>query len=176
MRMERVGALVFLVALGCGCAGEADRGAERSSEPVQPGPEQVAREFLAQLERNDAKAALALVAVNEQIPPEAVASMTEDLERIAGLASGGTWHTSIVEHRQDGVAAVVIANEDLKEAKPTTDYDPWYLLKTSQGWRLLPTLTSHEVAHAFVDEKSFAPFERLSQWFETRKAELKAHK
>jgi hypothetical protein len=144
--------------------------------PEPPGPEEIARRFLQSLERNEPQSAWELVAVNEGIPAEIQEGERRDLEEAAKLASSGSWHTTVVESRQDGCAAVVIVIEDLKRGQKATDYDPWYLVRTTAGWRILPMLTNHEVANAFVTEQDFASFEKLATWFEVRKSELMSPK
>jgi len=129
--------------------------------------------FLEHLHAGRPADAFRMCAVNEKMPKAFLEDEQEDLRKLSEELTAGTWHISFVEVHVEGPGAVGVVNEDIKNGKPSIDYDPIYLVCLEGKWWIVPGVYNYRAASVLLPEKEYAVFDRLKKWFKKRKRELK---
>jgi hypothetical protein len=138
----------------------------------QIGPEETAKQFLFYLHNGRPDDAFRMFAINEKMSAAFVEDERGDLERISQPATAGTWRLEFVDVHTQGPAAVAVINESIKRGKPAFDLDPLYMVYFDDQWWVVPGMTRHGPASAFLPDEEYAIFDVLEKWFQQRKMEL----
>lgn len=93
----------------------------------------------------------------------------ESIERIvSGLKTGKFSYTTITEKIDHDCAVVMIKEE--RPGRDSEDYDPIYLVKQDNQWKILPKPSNWKVASEVMNNRQV--FEGLASWFDEQKASI----
>ena len=134
-------------------------------------PTETLSAFKKSIDTGDLEAAWGYIVIVEGLPEDSTAYLKDRVERFIKMSKAG-WSFDIVKEKIEGKCAVVLINEKSKDGKKTTDYDPAYLIKQNGEWKLMPKVSSWDMAEQ-IDKDSVASFEQLKLWFDAQKNELK---
>ena len=136
----------------------------RSAAAGSDGPELIVGEFASALHRGDVTAGRALLV---KPPAYGVDMYDRVLKRLADAAKQGRYRLRPLDSSAEGNCAVVAVEEtDPSRRGAAADYDPVYLLKEDEGWRVLPGVSSFErPPHPMTPAQKDA-YRRLARWFD----------
>lgn len=172
----KVSSAVALAALMiASCRGPVDIAARSSAAPASAraslSPLDVVRLFHKTIKAGETAKARSLLAETRGGPDRE--QDVADIMDFAAMISGGSWDFEVVECKEDRSCAVVVINENVKQGRPAVDFDPFYLVKQDNAWRLLPNPCIYDRDYYGFSPGRLERFERLKQWFKQRKGELR---
>lgn len=135
-------------------------------------PTMALKAFKQALKKNDTDTAWSHIVLYDILPERSIQAFKQKIQKMIKLQQSG-WDFTIMEEKVDGDCAVIIINESKKDGKASFDIDPAYLLKQNGEWKVFVDITSYRLATEAEKDKAPA-FERLKQWYDARKKELKA--
>jgi len=142
--------------------GPARAAADKADVKVPPAPRVVVQQFHDLLAKDDPQAAAKLIYPT----PREARSVTEFLQEWAEEMKAGKADFEVLDEKADGPCAAVVINENIKHGRPTTDYDPVYLIRKDGRWQILfgPDYRDHGFDKGTLDR-----LELLQGWFELYK-------
>ena len=165
--------LVFLAVIGCQKATPVNTPSSSPQKEVQTAIET----FLAHIHAGRADEAFAMTAYSKDIPQWDLDNNKDIIYRFSEGAAQGNWHYTLLDVHVEGIGAVGLMNEDIKEGRSTFDIDPIYLARLDNQWRIILDITKYEHALPLLSPQDYAVYESLEQWYETRKEEvIQTHK
>lgn len=93
---------------------------------------------------------------------------------LAAFTEQGVDFVPITVRERDDVAVVVV--EDRNDDRDTSDFDPFFLARKDDAWKLLPRLTRVESPQGALTDQQQQALIELRQWFTEWKAEARGER